>query len=158
MKRISKVNLKSQLRSLFKSLDFVSKNFLTEDKAGNGKVCFQVYFNIYQQLGLAWEYLGLQCRHGDGYKKIKDGKSACKVCGRIKGVEDAYYFFSRRGHKIIGKRTRPNSQRIFRNRKEALLLEDAINFHGAKVKVDVHNRYKSRLLKSEINIADERSV
>lgn len=158
LQEIMKINLKHQLRSLFKTMDFVSKNFLTKEKSGLSKGNFKIYFNIYQQLGLAWEYLGLQCRHGEGYKKIKKGKSACKICGRIRGVEDAYYLLPRRGHKIIGKRISPNSQKIFRNRKEALLLEDTINFHGAQVNVDVHNRYKSKLFKSEINIADERSV
>ena len=118
----------------------------------------KIYFNIYQQLGLAWEYLGLQCLHEDGYKKIKDGQSVCKICGKIEGVEDVYHFLPCRGRKIIGKRISPNSRKIFRNRKEALLLEDNINFHGARVNVDIHNMYKSRLLDKEINIADERSV
>jgi len=158
MKPFSKINLRSQLHNLFKSLDFVSRNFLTEHKSEKNKGDFQAYLNIYQQLGLAWEYLGLQCRHGDGYKEIQDGKSACKICGKIKGVKDTYYFLPRLGHKIIGKRINPNSKKIFRNRKEALLLEDTINFHGACVNIDVHNMYKSRLFKSEINIADERSV
>jgi hypothetical protein len=25
---------------------------------------------VYQQLGLAWEFLGLQCRHWDGFRRV----------------------------------------------------------------------------------------
>ena len=157
MKKNLKIILKSQFRSLFKSLSFISNNFLKE-KSSRNESNSKIYFNIYQQLGLAWEYLGLQCQHEDGYKKIKAGRSTCKICGKIKGVEDAYYFLFHRGRKIIGKRISPNSKKTFRNRKEALLLEDSIDFHGARVNVDVHNMYKSQLLDKEINIADERSV
>ena len=157
MHKNSRMSLKNQLRSILKSLNFVSNNFLKE-QSGRNESNSRIYFNIYQQLGLAWEYLGLQCRHEDGYRKIKDGKFACNICGKIKDTEDAYYFLFRRSRKIIGKKISPNSKKIFRNRKEALLLKDSIDFHGARVNVDVHNMYKSRLLDKEINIADERSV
>lgn len=67
-------------------MDFVSENFLNKDDIN--KKDFKIYYNIYQQLGLAWEYLGLQCRHWDGYKKIKNKKEVCKICGKVKGVDD----------------------------------------------------------------------
>ena len=105
--------MKKEFKSLFRSMDFISNNFL-HGKTINKKE-FQIYFNIYQQLGLAWEFLGLHCRHHEGYKKTKD-------------------------------------------KKEAEIVNDTIDFYGAFVNVDVHNSYKSRLFGREINIADERIV
>ena len=81
----TQIDLKHQLRDLFKSMDFVSNHFLSSRKQKISKHKLQIYSNIYQQLGLAWEYLGSRCRHGDGYRKIKEGKMACKICGKIKG-------------------------------------------------------------------------
>jgi len=86
MKKISKIDLKRELHNLFKSLDFVSKNFLTRRKSKVGKRDLQIYCNIYQQLGLVWEYLGSYCRHWEGYRQVSGGKMACKICGKIKGV------------------------------------------------------------------------
>lgn len=54
-----KEHVKKELRKLFRSMDFVSNKFLADEKTA-GKD-FQMYFNIYQQLGLAWEFLGQQC-------------------------------------------------------------------------------------------------
>ena len=44
--------------------------------------------------------------------------------------------------------------------KEAKILYDSIDFHGACLKVDVHNSYKSKLFKKEldVNMAAERIV
>ena len=86
MKKISKIDLKRELRNLFKSLDFVSKNFLTRRKSKAGKRDIQIYCNIYQQLGLVWEYLGSYCRHWEGYRQVSGGKMVCKICGKIKGT------------------------------------------------------------------------
>jgi len=51
-------------------------------------------------------------------------------------------------------------KKTFRTKKEAKILYDSINFHGASLKVDVHNSYKSKLFKKEldINMAAERIV
>jgi len=46
-----KEHIKKELRKLFRSMDFVSNKFLADEKAA-GKD-FKMYFNIYQQLGLA---------------------------------------------------------------------------------------------------------
>jgi len=63
-----KKELKKQLNALFKSMDFRPATiFSTVEKMG--KKQFQVFFNIYQQLGLAWEFLGLQCKHWTDTKK-----------------------------------------------------------------------------------------
>lgn len=98
---MNKEHIKKELRKLFKSMDFISKKFLADEKAC-GKD-FQVYFNIYQQLGLAWEFLSLQCRHWDGYKKTKDNKEVCKICGKVKGVEDSYYLLPKDKQRTRGK-------------------------------------------------------
>jgi hypothetical protein len=94
-KERAKKELKKQLGSLFKSMDFVSSNFLDSEKMGRKE--FQIFFNIYQQLGLAWEFLGLQCKHWDGYKKTKDKKETCKICGKVKGADDFYILLTRKG-------------------------------------------------------------
>ena len=68
MKTLStKLEIKKNLNSLFKSMNFVSKNFLNDEKLD--KKTFHIYWNIYQQLGTVWEFLGLQCKHWEGYKK-----------------------------------------------------------------------------------------
>lgn len=92
--------VKEELKKLFKSLDFISKNFL--NKKGISKKELNIFYNIYQQLGLAWEYLGLQCKHWDGYKKTKEADMCCKICGKIKGVDESYYMLPAKGLKIIG--------------------------------------------------------
>lgn len=157
-KDLKKNNLKRELKSLLKSMDFVSGNFLNRQKIS--KRDFRIYFNIYQQLGIAWEFLGLQCKHWDGYKKLKDEKEVCKIYGKVKGVDEFYYLIPKTGHKKIGKKLNPNSKKIFNNKQQARVLSDTIEFHGALLNVDVHNAYKSDLLKGkrEINIAAERTV
>jgi len=151
-----KKELKRQLNALFKSMDFVSKNFLHNEKISKRKL--QVYFNIYQQLGLAWEYLGLQCSHWDGYKRTRDKKETCKICGKIRGTEDFYILLSKKGLKKLGVKANPNSKRTFENKKEAEIVNDTIDFYGALLNVDVHNSYKSTVVGKEISIASERIV
>ena len=148
--------LKGQLNALFKSMDFVSKNFLNNEKISKREA--QIFFNIYQQLGLAWEFLGLQCRHWDGYKRTRDKKEACKICGKIKGTDDFYILLPKKGFKKLGVKVSPNSKRTFENKKDAEIVNDTINFYGAVVNVDVHNSYKSNLFDKEIDMAAERIV
>ena len=50
----AKNQLKKQLAALFRSMDFVNNNFLKNEKADKKE--FQIFFNIYQQLGLAWDF------------------------------------------------------------------------------------------------------
>lgn len=92
-KRIAKIRknsikkrVKREIKSLFKSMDFVSNKFFY--KKNISKDNLRIYFNIYQQLGLAWEFLGLQCQHWDGYKKVRDKKMACRICGKIKDADN----------------------------------------------------------------------
>ena len=151
-----KKELKKQLSGLFKSMDFVSRNFLNDGEISQREL--QIFSNIYQQLGLAWEFLGLQCRHWEGYKRTRDKKEACKICGKIKRTEDFYILLPKKGLKKLGVKAKPNSKMIFENRKDAEIVNDTINFYGAVVNMDVHNSYKSNLFDREINMAAERIV
>lgn len=155
---MKKEELKRELNSLFKSMDFVSNKFLNNKEIAKKE--FQIFFNIYQQLGLVWEFLGLQCRHWEGYKKTEEKKEACKICGKIRGTDDDYYLLPKDGLKKLGMKLRPNSKKIFKNKEEAAIVNDAIDFYGARVDIDVHNSYKSHLFgeNSGINIAAERIV
>ena len=61
--------------------------------------------------------------------------------------------------KVIGNKARPNSRKTFPNKKAATIVCDTMTFHGAKLTVDVHNMYRSRLFRElEIDVADDRSV
>ena len=157
-KNLTKNQIRKEIRSLFTSMDFVSKNFL--HKKSISKKELRKFFNIYQQLGLAWEFLGLQCKHWDGYKKTGDKRETCRICGKVKSVDDFYCLLPQEGHKKIGGKLKPNSKKTFKNKREAKILNDTINFHGALLNVDVHNSYKSRLLgdKDKVNMAAERIV
>ena len=152
----AKKELKKQLGALFKSMDFVSNNFLDSEKMGKKE--FQIFFNIYQHLGLAWEFLGLQCKHWDGYKKTKDKKETCKICGKVKGADDFYILLTRKGPVKLGVKVKPNSKETFETKEDAEIVNETIDFYGALVNVDVHNSYKSRLFGRGINIAAERIV
>jgi len=148
--------LKKEMINLFKSMDFICDNFL--NKEGSDEKQLQIFFNIYQQLAIAWEHLGLQCKHWDGFRKTREKNEACRICGKIKGVDDQYYLLPRSGLKKIGKKLFPNSKKVFESQAAATIVNDTINFHGASLNVDVHNRYKSRLFKDTVTLADERIV
>ena len=69
-------SLKRDLRRLLRSMDFVARQpALKRDTAEARR-----FAEIYQQLGLAWEFLALQCNHRGGWRKLRGGKSACKIC------------------------------------------------------------------------------
>ena len=155
---MKKEQIKKELKTLFRSMDFVSNNFLDDKKVN--KKDFQTFFNIYQQLGLAWEFLGLQCKHWDGYKKTKDSKEVCKICGKVKGIDESHYLLPIKGLKKLGTKLKPDSKKTFKNKKEATIINDSIDFHGAIVNVDVHNSYKSSLFgkEREISVAADRIV
>ncbi len=153
----TKERVKKDLKSLFRSLDFVSNHFL---KGRRKRSKEDLYFNIYQGLGLAWEFLGLQCKHWDGYKLNKEGRELCRICGKVKGIRDQFFLILADGAKNIGIRVVPNSKEVFEDKSKAQLVRDKIVFHGAALDVDVHNSYKSRLFgkEREITIAADRTV
>jgi hypothetical protein len=147
--------LQRDLRRLFRSMDFVSRHPALKRDTQEARR----FADIYQQLGLAWEFLALQCKHRDGWRKLRDGKSACKVCGLIRGVEEQWLLLPHEGRKTIGRRALPNSKRTFPNRKAATVVNDTIEFHGAKLNVEVLNLYRSRLFRSnDILCAADRLV
>jgi hypothetical protein len=119
-----------------------------------------LYFNIYQGLGLAWEFLSFQCKHWDGYKRNKDGQELCRICGKVKDIRDQYCLLPADGAKRIGARVVPNSNRVFANKKKAQLVHDEILFHGAALDADIHNSYKSTLFgkRREITVAKDRTI
>lgn len=134
-----KGNLQHDLRRVFRSMNFVSRHpVLKRDTAEARR-----FAEIYQQLGLAWEFLALRCRHRDGWRKLRDGKSACKACGLIRGAKERWLLLPRDGRKTIGRRAMPNSKRTFPSRQAATVVNDTIEFHGAKLNVEVLNPHRS---------------
>lgn len=83
-----------------------------------------------------------------------------KICGKVRDVDETLILLPVKRHKKIGRKKMPDSKKTFRTKKEAKILYNSIDFHGASLKVDVHNSYKSKLFKKEldINIAAERIV
>jgi hypothetical protein len=138
-------------------MDFVSRHpALKRDTAEARR-----FAEIYQQLALAWEFLALQCKHRGGWRKLRDGKSACKVCGLIRGTKEQWLLLPREGKKTIGRHALPNSKRTFPNRPAATVVNDAIEFHGAKLNVEVLNPHRSNsrwFRKHDWTIAADRLV
>lgn len=117
------------------------------------------FAEIYQQLGLAGEFLALQCGHWDGFRKTRGGRKKCALCGTFEDAAQSSVLLPNRGRKRIGRRSTPNSGETFANKKSAMLLDDAIDFHGAKLRVIVQNAYRTKLLgKMDITIAADRMV
>jgi len=88
--------LKRDLNQLFRSMDFVSRHpSLKRDSAQARR-----FAEIYQQLGLAWEFLALQCAHKSGWRKLREGKSACKICGTVRGAKEHWFLLPRDESKI----------------------------------------------------------
>jgi hypothetical protein len=131
--------LQHDLRRLLRSMDFVSRHPALKRDTAEARH----FAEIYQQLGLAWEFLALQCSHRGGWRKLRDGKSACKACGLIRGTKEQWLLLPRDGKKTIGYRAKPNSKRTFPNRKSATVVNDTIDFHGAKLNVEVLNPHRS---------------
>lgn len=138
-KHSSQKAIQRDLRRVFRSMDFVARHpALKRDTAEARRLA-----EIYQQLGLAWEFLALQCPHRGGWRKVRDGKSACKVCGLIRGAKEHWLLLPREGKKTIGRRVLPNSKRTFPNHKAGTVVNDTIEFHGAKLSVEVLNPHRS---------------
>jgi hypothetical protein len=136
--RSTESSLKRDLRRVLRSMDFVSRHPALKR---NGPEAEQ-FARIYQQLGMAWEFLALQCRHRSGWRKRRDAKFACNVCGLIRGAKETWLLLPRKGKKTIGRRAMPKSKRTFPNRKVATVVNDVIDFHGAKLNVEVLNQHR----------------
>jgi hypothetical protein len=136
----TEASLKQDLRRLFRSMDFVSQHPALKQEGLEA----ERFAELYQQLGLAWEFLAMQCRHRSGWCKNHEGKFLCKACGLIRGAKQLWLLLPRDGKKAIGRRAMPNSKRTFPTRKAATVVNDTIDFHGAKLNVEVLNPHWSQ--------------
>jgi hypothetical protein len=149
------LSVKDEMTKMEKVLDFVAEKL---DQAKNKKES-NAYYNVYRMLSYAWEFISLQCRHLDGFKKSKNGAIVCKICGTVKGREERFILLPRKGRKTIGRAIVPSSKKIFENKKKAQVVYDEIAFHGARIDVDVHNSYEGEIIAGQpIRIAAERIV
>jgi len=71
----TQIRLERDLRRLFHSMNFVSRHPALKRDTTEARR----FAEIYQQLGLAWEFLALQCQHRGGWRKTRKEKFACKV-------------------------------------------------------------------------------
>lgn len=155
--KAGKSNLTREFKCLFRSMSFVSRHPSLNRRSPQAERLAE----IYQQLGMLWEFLALQCRHAEGWRKAREGKLACKLCGTIRGAPERWVLLPRDGTKSIGRKLYPNSGETFPNKKAATIVDDTIDFHGATLNVAVQNAYRSRLFqrsKSDISIAADRIV
>ena len=154
-KTTAKSRLQRELRRLFRSMDFVSRHPALEKEGSEA----ERFAEIYQQLGLAWEFLARQCGHWEGFRKTRGGRKKCKICGTFEDAAESPVLWPNPGKKRIGKRSVPDSDGTFANKKSAMLIDDAIDFHGAKLRVIVQNAYRTKLLgRMDITIAADRMV
>jgi len=134
-------------------MDFVSTHpaLLRESKQADR------FAELYQQLGRLWEFLALRCDHGAGWRKTKEGNDVCWVCGTLKGKTEDWILLPCKKRKKIGRKLLPNSGVTFPDKSKATVVEDKIEFHGAKLHVDVHNSYRSQLFRDlDMAVAAER--
>jgi hypothetical protein len=153
-----KVRLKQELRRLLRSMDFVTKRYLTGKGRPVGNA--ERFAEIYQQLGLAWEFLGLQCHHEEGYRRTGEGRFVCRICGKVKGVADLWMLLPASGTITLGQKRFPGKRCDLPNKQAAVIDASKVRFHGAKLSVEVHNSYRSNLFgrAKPINIAADRIV
>lgn len=88
---MNQTQLKKDLKELFKSMDFVSNKFLHDKTIGEKEI--EIYSAIYQQLGMAWEFLGLQCTHHEGYKKTREKKKPASCVAKSKALKNSIICF-----------------------------------------------------------------
>jgi hypothetical protein len=152
-----KSNLTHEFKRLFRSMSFAPRHPSLNGRGPQG----ERFAEIYQQLGMLWEFLALQCQHTEGWRKTREGKLVCKVCGTIRGVTERWVLLPRDGKKTIGRKLLANSGETLPNKKAATIVDDSIDFHGATLNVDIHNSYRSRLFqrsKLDISVAADRIV
>jgi hypothetical protein len=149
--------LRREFRRLFRCMDFLAEHPAL--RSGRRSQAAEQLAEAYQLLGLAWEFLALQCRHTEGFRRTREGKRACRICGTIAGTDETWILLPQRGRKVVGRHAQPNSAKIFPNQRTARLIDDTIRFHGAKLRVEVQNGYRSRLSGTrDISVAADRMV
>ena len=148
-------DLRREFRRLLRNMDFLSRHPSLDRSGPEG----ERIADIYQQLGALWEFFALQCGHRAGWRKARDDKVACRLCGTIRGVAERWILLPQHGRKTVGRKQLPNSSETFPSKKSATITDDTIEFHGAAVNVAVHNSYPSRLFRRhKVNIAADRIV
>jgi len=156
MKNVSaRQRLKSEISQVMRSMDFVSEHPALGKRGREA----ERYAAIYQQLALAWEHLAHQCRHWDGFKVKRGGSRCCPICGRVESAKESWLLLPRIGRKIIGRMIRPTNTETFPNRKASSVLDDDVEFHGAKLRVEVANPSRSNLFHNHpITVAAHRTA
>ncbi|MBI1818613.1 MAG: hypothetical protein HYR72_26810 [Deltaproteobacteria bacterium] len=155
--KAGKSDLTREFKRLFRSMSFVSRHPSLNQRSQQA----ERFAEVYQQLGILWEFLALRCTHVGGWRKTREGKLACKLCGTIRGATERWLLLSRDGKKIIERKRSPNSGETFPNKKAARVLDNTIDFHGTTLNVAVHNSYRSRLFqgsKPDVCITADRIV
>jgi hypothetical protein len=150
-------DLTREFKRLFRGMDFLSRHPALNRRGPQA----ERFAEIYRQLGMLWEFLALQCRHTEGWRKTREGKLACKLCGTIRGAPERWVLLPRDGRKVIGRKLFPNSGETFPHKEAATIVDDTIDFHGATMNVAVQNAYRSRWFRrseSDISIAADRIV
>jgi|GEM_PF-722449 len=152
-------DLSHEFKRLFRTMTFVAGRSALHERGPQA----QRFAEIYQQLGVLWEFLALQCRHTAGWRKLRAGKLACKLCGTLRDAPERWLLLPRDGRKTVGRKRLPNSGETFPNKRVATIVDDTIAFHGATLSVAVHNAYRSRMLRSgsgecDVSIAADRCV
>lgn len=110
------MGLKREFGRLFRSMDFVSRHPALKRHTAEARRLAEVY----QQLGMAWEFLALQCNHHAGWRKTREKKRVCKICGTVKGVRERWLLLPRDGKKSSAAapcRTRSEHSKIERRRR-----------------------------------------
>jgi len=124
----AKFHLKREFKRLFSAMNFISDRYLARKRAPAKQT--KAFYEVYQQLAVAWEFLSLQCRHWDGYRRVRDGKLACRICGHIKGTDEQW--LPAKGTKAVGRKTSPTSQRTVADKKAATITEDGMPGRGSR--------------------------
>src|SRR5262245_62119020 len=81
-------DVRKSIARVLRSMDLIAGSFPggKKRKAPLGRRRGDSWGEIYQQLGLAWEFLALRCRHRNGWRRASGGRDACRACGHIRGV------------------------------------------------------------------------
>jgi hypothetical protein len=101
--------------------------------------------DIYTMLSYAWSFIGAQCKHWNGFKRKRSGKLYCNICGKPKGSPVDDYVLTAGSAKKIGRYLR-EPKKNFDKKSDAILVDDSIEFHGAKLHVKINGSYPHRLL------------
>lgn len=75
-KKADQKEIKKQINRLIRCMNFVSKKMDSRSKDAS------MYYDIYQMLGCAWEFVAKNCTH-DNIAPYSHDSLRCKNCGKI---------------------------------------------------------------------------